>query len=144
MNEQLQEQLAELVKFLIESAQSVGAAGTDLALQEAPHVIREILIWAIVYNMVWVTVLASLSGACFYLSFRLRRALKEEDVAPYSRMRTERQDALWFLGKWGTPLLGGFFALMTVIPLSGALQAWLTPRLYLLEYAASQLAQFAN
>lgn len=130
MNEQLQQALADIIMKASEAA----SAGADFLLSELPEVLRQLLVFKVVYSAVEMIILLILiSGYAYFWKF-------------YSRTESK----LWKEGdaaSVGTMVFGVFGGIATVIfvvavfcDLETIIKIWLAPKIYLIEYAA-QLAK---
>ena len=102
----------------------------DFAIEQAPDVIQQMLVWEFTHNLIWFIVgLVFLSVPILFLATCQRvRAKIEED-------RSLRE----FHACGGTVISGAFlfFAAITMNSNLGWLQIWLAPKVYILEYAAN-------
>lgn len=114
MDPELQKQLAEFVRMLAETASD----GRAFVMAQAPLVIQERVLFARIMFPIWALAFTAASGWMFRKSRRL-----EEEFA-----------VIAFLG---SALLG--FAAAYFIEVS--LKAWITPRLYVLEWAMDLVAK---
>lgn len=129
MNEQLQQALTAILNKTMSGVD----AGVSFLSAEIPDVIHQLLLWKIVSNS-----LLTLFGFCLlFASHRLiRRALRNQ---------AEEAAKGWALqqdGRYIAPyILGGISGLVGCIISIGnglnALQIWIAPKIYLIEYAAS-------
>ncbi|MGY2429611.1 hypothetical protein [Pseudomonas tolaasii] len=129
MNEQLQQALLAILN----KAMSGVEAGVSFLSAEIPDVIHQLLLWKIVSSS-----LLTLLGFCLlFASHRLiRRALRiqaEEAAKGWALQRGELYVATYILG--GISGLVG--SIMSIGNGLNALQIWIAPKIYLIEYAAS-------
>lgn len=129
MNDQLQQQLAEILSWLEQSAKLVG----EQAMQQVPLVVEELLRWKFVESLIGFVLRLTISIALCYATKRL---------CQWSyRIHSEMDDMTRGL-QWLTPTAAGLFSsifLVEAINHNDWLQIWLAPRIYLLEYASTLL-----
>lgn len=113
MNENLQNALTELIISTTDAK--------DFLLSEAPEVIHQLLTWKLVANSLSSFLFTGITVLCFYLMFKCSRS--------------DDDDALF--GFFLSGLFGILFGTISIGCVHDALQIWIAPKVYLLEYAAS-------
>lgn len=149
MNEQLQQALAALLNKTVAGVE----AGTSFLRAELPEVIQQLLIWKAVSSALTFSITLCLLAVCIVKIRKPAAQLREYlrgDILYYSnngndmeaegkRLRTENAGSIpFFIGWMAAAFLAGLvFAIKGLSSASIALQIWLAPKIYLIEYAAS-------
>lgn len=126
MNDQLQQALA----LILGKATDAAMAGVSFLQAEIPDVVRQLLLW----KLVWACVLGGLCLAVFLLWLVL-------GVKIALRIERNAKDYCNGDGWFGFVMSGFFFgvppAIMLVWQIRKALLIWLAPKIYLIEYTAA-------
>lgn len=125
MNEQLQQ---ELVAWLV-SLRETGQSASNFAIEQAPLTVREYITWQRTEATVWVIgALIVIVVACAIFRRALRRPM---DAEGYTGV------ALLIMAPSGACVLAGITVFCA--NLSWLLQAWMAPRVLVLQWIASLL-----
>lgn len=111
----IEEAAAEVI---LQAAQSAGEA-KEFVLEQAPDVVQQLIYWEIASGLMWCGFWLLLGGFIASLLFVLARATDDSDC--------------YFMGVIAFIL--SMFAAW--VPLASALKAWVAPKVFLIEYAAS-------
>ncbi len=121
MNEQLQQALAVILDKSVDAI----SAGVSFLQAEIPDVIRQLLMWKLVSNSIIGAALCIAVGLWLWLGTRLARKLHKPS-----------EGAVW-VGYVPFTLCAFVFVLPAAFSrLLTALQIWIAPKIFLIEYAA--------
>lgn len=129
MNEQLQQALTAILNKTMSGVD----AGVNFLSAEIPDVIHQLLMWKLVSN----SILAFLGLAVLIASYKLiRKGLVNHATETAKGWAYEKE------GRYIAPfMLGGVLSLfgsgLLLVNGMEALQIWIAPKIYLIEYAAS-------
>lgn len=124
MNEATQEQLAELVKWLRETAQ----AGQAFVAGQAPDLAREIIAYGRVMEP-----LIAFGPVIAYSILMWRWAPKMLEAWD------SLDDEFHAIGGWVFSGVGGLTSVLFLLNTPDAIKVWVAPKLYLLDYVAGLL-----
>lgn len=129
MNEQLQQALASILNKTMAGVE----AGASFLQAEIPDVIQQLLIWKLAQDMLYVGF--ALAAAAAY--WKLIKVFMKAPNGSFMKTSYGMAEIPAFLGFMfgGIATLG--FGIAGFISLLEALQIWLAPKIYLIEYAAS-------
>lgn len=146
MNEQLQQALAAILGKAVQGVE----AGVSFLSGQIPDVIQQLLVWKLVMALVGAGVALLL---ILFLSWYLYNAarpimLAEEQDGPGRYQRAVYKKTFWhdsngdmnepaFFGTIAATVIGTVLLIPFGMNLCTALQIWLAPKIYLIEYAAS-------
>lgn len=138
MNEQVQQALADILNKTMEGVE----AGASFLQAELPDVVQQLLIWkaaeSLIYGVLGVVLAVSI--------YKITRAQINQKLAPEESRRRFQANMIYdedgdmhagivFFGS--AAFFGGILSLCMIEGLKTALQIWLAPKIYLIEYAAS-------
>lgn len=136
MNEQLEQALVTLINKAVQGADTA----RDFLASETPEVIQQLLIWHGTYNFILFCIGLLLLFAVIFGNYKYIKWLRADDKRLYEihhsfgKEKNIRCDVL----------IGNLFQALWVIPLVYLLnfkwlQIWITPKVWLIEYAAKLL-----
>jgi hypothetical protein len=127
VNEQLQKELAAWLATMRESAEGIG----NFALEQAPLLVQEKVLYGRVSALVWVSVAASLAICMAVVMRRHILAVKARRGERYDFLDTEPGILI------SCGAVGIASAIGTLIWIQELLMVWFAPRLYIAEWLAS-------
>lgn len=120
MNEELQKQIAEILKQAIAAAQH----GNQWIAGQIPDVLQELIVWTIAHGVMMLLLFALMVVGYVYLIKALRKAEEYSDMSDFLCMASIFGGIFLFVFFW-----------LTLSCASDAAQAIFAPKLFLLEYA---------
>jgi hypothetical protein len=137
MNEQLQQALSDLINKTVSGID----AGSAFLQSEIPEVITQLLMWKMCEALIVATMyLVILLVSCRVISKNVGMGLEDQNNSRHKLTLTHDEDgeiAPWIMFTWTTALIPFFSGLEIVSAIKDAIQIWVAPKIYLIEYAAS-------
>lgn len=113
----------EVLATVLQKAMEVAEKTGDFVTEQAPDVVQQMLVWKFAQALVVGLVCAIVSFTCAYLVYRVARAERLEE---------------WHDPATVASMLFGIPASFVMVScLLEALQIWLAPKVYLIEYTAN-------
>ena len=129
MNESLQQALAGILNKTMAGVE----AGVSFLSAELPDVIQQLLVWKLAQSPVLLALGVSFLVLSAYLLRKGLKNMKEEGVKTWTNRQEHRYVAPYIISAFAVSI--GF--VMSMVNGATALQIWLAPKIYLIEYAAS-------
>lgn len=129
MNESLQQALAGILNKTMAGVE----AGVSFLSSELPDVIQQLLVWKLAQSSVLLGLGISFWVFAAYLLRKGLKNMKEEGEKTWTNRQEYRYVAPYIISAFAVSI--GF--VMSMVNGATALQIWLAPKIYLIEYAAS-------
>jgi hypothetical protein len=121
VNEELQKKLGEILN----AAQSAGKEAFLFTKEQVPDILQQLLMWKLAQAIFFLVIAAGLAVAAYRFYLVFMKGLED------------REEGLLALGLFGGIPAAAASLIMGIINAQTAIQIWVAPKVYLLEYAAN-------